>query len=175
MGKYKQKHIYTGILTLLYLAVATGLGNFARVLGGALGIGTYIYYISIKHLYLLFIIAISSTVLNTQLAEKLPQVLPPQIAAAVLSSSEYVHHGLPEEYFATTLHVYTESLRLCWYVLTPMAGLGFFSALLIKNHSMKQHGRNNKKPTENNEESVVVEVPINETEGSAKQEEKSSV
>lgn len=122
-------------------------------------------------------IAISSTVLNTQLAEKLPLELPPQIALAVLSSSEYVNHGLPQEYLATTLSIYTESLRLCWYVLTPMAGLGFFSSLLIKNYSMKQPGHNHRNVEKtDSSNSVTVDVPTNDADADKiKEDEKASV
>lgn len=116
--------------------------------------------------------------LNTQLSEKLPQELPPQIAAAILASSEYVNHGLPQEYFATTLRVYTEALQLCWYVLTPMAGLGFLSSLLIKNHSMKQAGHNKKlnEEKENIEDanSVAVDVPAKDISAEESKDEKVS-
>jgi hypothetical protein len=110
--------------------------------------------------------------LNTQLSEKLPQELPAEIAMAVLASSEFVNHGLPQEYFDTTIRIYTEALRLCWYVLTPMAGLGFFSSLLIKNHSMKQVGHPKSKPAENAENTVAVEVPTDAVVEDVKHDEK---
>ncbi|KAI9474078.1 MAG: major facilitator superfamily domain-containing protein [Benjaminiella poitrasii] len=103
------------------IAVVTGLGNFSRILGGALGI------------------AISSTVLNSQLTQELPKVIPYEQTMAVIQSSEYVNHGLPEEYLDATLEVYVEALRLIWYVFIPMSGLGFIASFFVKHHSIKRH------------------------------------
>ncbi|KAI8876845.1 MFS general substrate transporter [Backusella circina FSU 941] len=105
------------------IAVVTGLGNFTRVLGGALGV------------------AISSAVLNSTLQNKLPEVLPPQYAAAVIASAEYIRNGLPEEYIPVTLDVYMDGLILLWRVLIPMCGLGFISSLFVKHHSVRSHKR----------------------------------
>ncbi|CAO3636332.1 unnamed protein product [Mucor fragilis] len=131
------------------IAVVTGLGNFARILGGALGV------------------AISSAVLNSQLTQELPKYLPMEEAAKVIQSSEYVNHGLPAEYLETTLRVYVESLQLIWYVLIPMAGLGFISSLFVKHHSIRSHKRAAEKKAKEEEEAadaakaVVVDMPTN--------------
>ncbi|KAK4516866.1 uncharacterized protein ATC70_000192 [Mucor velutinosus] len=128
------------------IAVVTGLGNFARILGGALGV------------------AISSAVLNSQLTQELPKYLPMEEASRVIQSSEYVNHGLPAEYLAITLQVYVESLRLIWYVLIPMAGLGFISSLFVKHHSIRSHKKAAEKKAKEEEETakaVVVDIPTN--------------
>ncbi|CEP16105.1 hypothetical protein [Parasitella parasitica] len=131
------------------IAVVTGLGNFARILGGALGV------------------AISSAVLNSQLTQELPKVLPMEEAAKVIQSSEYVNHGLPAEYLTVTLRVYVESLQLIWYVLIPMSGLGFIASLFVKHHSIRSHRKLAETKAKEDQEnadavaaaSVVVNVP----------------
>ncbi|KAL7323511.1 hypothetical protein PS15p_211397 [Mucor circinelloides] len=131
------------------IAVVTGLGNFARILGGALGV------------------AISSAVLNSQLTQELPKYLPMEEAVKVIQSSEYVNHGLPAEYLTVTLRVYVESLQLIWYVLIPMAGLGFISSLFVKHHSIRSHRRAAEKKAKEDQEAadaaaaVVVNIPTN--------------
>lgn len=128
----------------MYIAVVTGLGNFSRILGGALGV------------------AISSAVLNSQLTQELPKVLPLEQATMVIQSSEYVNHGLPVEYLTVTLRVYVESLQLIWYVLTPMSGLGFIASLFVKHHSIHSHRKAaEKKEKEKQENAVVVDMPAN--------------
>jgi hypothetical protein len=97
----------------------------------------------------------TSAVLNSELASNLPQQLPAEQAALVLASSEYVHNGLPVEYLDTTLNIYVDSLRLCWHVLIPMAGLGFFSSLIVKHHSIRRPPPAGQIKSE----SVAVEVP----------------
>lgn len=96
------------------IAVVTGLGNFTRILGGALGV------------------AISSAILNSSLAKDLPLVVPADIVQKVLASSEYVRHGCPPEYFEIILASYLEALQMIWYVMTAMCGVGFLCSLLVK-------------------------------------------
>jgi hypothetical protein len=97
------------------IAVVTGLGNFSRILGGALGV------------------AISSAILNSSLAQDLPAAhVPTNIVENVLASSEYVRHGCPPQYVEIVLACYLNALRLIWYVMTAMCGVGFFLSLLIK-------------------------------------------
>ncbi|KAI8992588.1 major facilitator superfamily domain-containing protein [Pilobolus umbonatus] len=122
------------------IAVVTGLGNFARILGGALGV------------------AISSTVLNTQLNEKLPLVLPPDLAAAVIQSSDFVNNGLPAEYLDVTLDIYTDALRMIWYVVIPMAGVGFISSLFVEHHSLAKQRQMNIEEEVPVEKEVVIDV-----------------
>jgi hypothetical protein len=62
--------------------------------------------------------------LNSSLQKDLPEVLPPQYAAAVIASAEFIRHGLPEEYVPVTLGVYMDGLILLWRVLIAMCGLG---------------------------------------------------
>ncbi|OBZ85304.1 putative MFS-type transporter C16A3.17c [Choanephora cucurbitarum] len=100
------------------IAVVTGLGNFSRILGGALGV------------------AVSSAILNSSLAKDLPLVIPQEIVQKVLDSSDYVRHGCPPEYVPIVIENYVEALRLIWYVMTGMCGTGFFCSLFIKNGSV---------------------------------------
>ncbi|KAI9480904.1 MAG: major facilitator superfamily domain-containing protein [Benjaminiella poitrasii] len=96
------------------VAVVTGLGNFSRILGGALGV------------------SISSTILNSSLAKSLPEHVPQNIVPKILDSSEYVRNGCPPEYLDAVLDCYLDGLRLVWYVMTAMAGVGFLFSLLVK-------------------------------------------
>ncbi|KAI8367779.1 major facilitator superfamily domain-containing protein [Blakeslea trispora] len=100
------------------IAVVTGLGNFSRILGGALGV------------------AVSSAILNSSLAKDLPLVIPQEIVQNVLDSSDYVRHGCPPEYIPIVIKHYVSALRLVWYVMTAMCGTGFFCSLFIKNGSV---------------------------------------
>ncbi|KAG2192966.1 hypothetical protein INT47_005692 [Mucor saturninus] len=126
------------------IAVVTGLGNFSRILGGALGV------------------AISSTVLNSHLTENLPNVLPVELANAVIQSSEFVNHGLPAEYLASTLRVYVEGLQLIWYVFIPMAGLGTISSCFVKHHSVRKPKQNKDEIPEDDAtaEVIVIDTPM---------------
>ncbi|CAO0798608.1 unnamed protein product [Mucor circinelloides] len=96
------------------IAVVTGLGNFSRILGGALGV------------------AISSAILNSSLAQDLPARVPSDVVQSVLGSSEYVRHGCPPEYVEFVLDCYLDALRMIWYVMTAMCGVGFCLSLLVK-------------------------------------------
>ncbi|KAG2214383.1 hypothetical protein INT47_000939 [Mucor saturninus] len=96
------------------IAVVTGLGNFTRILGGALGV------------------AISSAILNSSLAKDLPLHVPADIVQKVLASSEFVRHGCPPEYFEIVLTSYLDALQMIWYVMAAMCGVGFFCSLLLK-------------------------------------------
>lgn len=116
-------------------------------------------------------LAITSAILNSQLTEKLPLMLPPEEAEKVLASSVYIHEGLPPEYLDTVLSIYVESLRLCWYVFIPMAGLGFFATLMIKHHSIRKPEHNQHKLYSSTDKPVVVEVPPESTDQESPSEE----
>jgi hypothetical protein len=103
------------------IAVTTGLGNFSRILGGALGV------------------AISSAILNSSLAQDLPLVVPQEIVDNVLAASEYVRHGCPPEYVDVILACYIDGLRLIWHVMVAMAGVGFCLTLFIKSGTVFKH------------------------------------
>lgn len=96
------------------IAVVTGLGNFTRILGGALSV------------------SISSAILNSSLAKNLPGLVPDDILKKVLASSEFVRHGCPPEYFDIVLTGYLDALQMIWYVMAAMCGVGFFCSLLLK-------------------------------------------
>lgn len=142
------------------IAVVTGLGNFSRILGGALGV------------------AISSAVLNSHLNQELPQLIPTDEAYRVIQSSEYVNHGLPEAYKDITIEVYVKGLQMIWYVLIAMAGLGFIASFFVKHHSVRRHVKakaaadaaaaaaaTEKEQQEKTEdESVKIDVPVEKEE-----------
>ncbi|KAG1135233.1 hypothetical protein G6F37_014017 [Rhizopus arrhizus] len=97
------------------IAVVTGLGNFSRILGGALGV------------------AISSAVLNSHLNQELPNLLPIDEATKVIQSSEYVNHGLSEEYKVLVIEVYVHGLQtICIILYAAMSKL-----LQLPNKKMK--------------------------------------
>ncbi|KAI8973361.1 major facilitator superfamily domain-containing protein [Mycotypha africana] len=124
------------------IAVVTGLGSFSRILGGALGI------------------AISSAVLNSSLNQDLPSVIPRELALAVIQSSEFVNKGLPKEFLEPTLRVYVDALRLIWYVLTAMCGLGFIASFFVKHHSIRRHMKKEAQPEANQDDGVKKELPV---------------
>ncbi|KAI9247682.1 major facilitator superfamily domain-containing protein [Phascolomyces articulosus] len=119
------------------IAVVTGLNNFSRILGGALGV------------------AIASAVLNSSLRKDLPAVIPMEYAEMIAQSPEYIRHGLPEEYFGPTVEVYVDSLRFVWHILVIMSGVGFLSSVLVKHHPLRQRGP----PPKKNEEEEKKELP----------------
>lgn len=101
--------------------------------------------------------------MNSHLAQHLPTVLPAEIATAVIQSSEFVNHGLPEEYLAVTLRVYVEALQLIWYVFIPMAGLGTISSCFVKHHSVRKQKQTNDAPADDaTAEVIVIETPSND-------------
>ncbi|CDH61531.1 tetracycline efflux protein [Lichtheimia corymbifera JMRC:FSU:9682] len=102
------------------IAVVTGLNNFSRVLGGALGV------------------AIASAVLNSFLQKNLPGVLPEQYVQEVFNSPEYIRNGLPEEYILLATEVYVDSLRYVWYILIAMSSVGLLSSFFTKHHPLRR-------------------------------------
>ncbi|KAI7858692.1 major facilitator superfamily domain-containing protein [Circinella umbellata] len=116
------------------VAVVTGLNNFSRVLGGALGV------------------AIASAVLNSSLQRDLPSAIPKEYAEMIFQSPEYIRHGLPQDYFDTTVRIYVESLRFVWHILVIMSGMGFLSSLLVKHHPLRRGGPAPQKKEQNNDE-----------------------
>ncbi|KAI8140962.1 major facilitator superfamily domain-containing protein [Fennellomyces sp. T-0311] len=100
------------------IAVTLGLMSFVRVLGGALGI------------------AIASAVLNSILKKNLVAVIPMEYAERVLQSPEYIHHGLPAEYFDPTIVTYVHSVQLMWHIIVIMTALAFLNSLFVKKHSL---------------------------------------
>lgn len=130
------------------IAVVTGLGNFSRILGGALGV------------------AISSAILNSSLAQDLPAVVPADIVQNVLASSEYVRNGCPAEYVEFVLSCYLDALRLIWYVMTAMCGVGFCASLLVRSAPVlkadqkQQNDTNDKIENHNNDTDTKIETSL---------------
>lgn len=123
------------------MGVVTGLGNFVRILGGALGV------------------AISSAILNSSLLSELPQQLPAQYVQAAIQSSEFVRHDLPPQYVNYVLSCYIHALRLNWYVMTLMAGLGLCCSFFIKHTNLKNKKQSQAPPAGPQETIKIMEVP----------------
>lgn len=122
------------------IAVVTGLGNFSRILGGALGV------------------AISSAILNSSLTKDLPLIVPDDIAKTIISSSEYVRNGLPPQYLEAVIHCYVNALKLIWYVMIGMCGFGFCLSLLVKSGTVFKNGHGAKPNESQKDEEVVVDT-----------------
>ncbi|KAI8047722.1 major facilitator superfamily domain-containing protein [Gilbertella persicaria] len=125
------------------VAVVTGLGNFSRILGGALGV------------------AISSAILNSSLAKDLALVVPQDIAQKVLESTEYVRNGCPPQYIEIVVTNYVSALRFIWYVMTAMCGVGFLSSLFIKHGSVlkRQAPADKDEAVANTNKDTKIEIP----------------
>lgn len=95
--------LHTFFLILLWPAVALGLTNFVRVLGGALGI------------------AVASATLNSTLHEDLPLVIPLEYISDVLEYPESLRTILPADYVQPVIEIYVRALHIVWYVLTAMS------------------------------------------------------
>ncbi|CEI89578.1 hypothetical protein RMCBS344292_03930 [Rhizopus microsporus] len=119
------------------IAVVTGLGNFSRILGGALGV------------------AISSAILNTSLAQDLALYVPADIVSKILDSSNYVRNGCPPVYLEIVLKCYVDTIRLIWHVMIGMSGFGFCLSCLIKAHPIRKP---KEQTTSAAPESVVIDV-----------------
>lgn len=119
------------------IAVVTGLGNFSRILGGALGV------------------AISSAILNTSLAQDLALYVPADIVSKILDSSNYVRNGCPPVYLEIVLKCYVDAIRLIWHVMIGMSGFGFCLSCLIKAHPIRKP---KEQTTSAAPESVVIDV-----------------
>lgn len=114
------------------------------ILGGALGV------------------AISSAILNSSLAQDLSPLVPPDVVQSVLGSSEYVRHGCPPQYVEIVLDCYLNALRLIWYVMTAMCGVGFFLSLLVKPAPVLKADQKKEEGNaahENQQDSSKVETP----------------
>lgn len=87
----------------MLLAVALGLTNFVRVLGGALGI------------------AVASATLNSILHKDLPLIIPSVFINDILEYPESLRTILPSEYIQPVIEIYVKALHIVWYVLTVMS------------------------------------------------------
>ncbi|CEG62906.1 hypothetical protein RMATCC62417_00146 [Rhizopus microsporus] len=125
------------------IAVVTGLGNFSRILGGALGV------------------AISSAILNTSLAQDLALYVPADIVSKILDSSNYVRNGCPPEYLEIVLKCYVDAIRLIWHVMIGMSGFGFCLSCLIKAHPIRKPKEQKEQKEQNTStapESVMIDI-----------------
>ncbi|CAM0141945.1 hypothetical protein VKS41_004353 [Umbelopsis sp. WA50703] len=102
------------------IAVVTGLCNFARILGGALGV------------------AICSAILNSSLAASLPEHMPQEYATGVIDSSLYLRNGLPPQYLEAAIDCYVVGMKLLWNVITGLTGIGLLSCVFIKHSSLRK-------------------------------------
>ncbi|KAI8142250.1 major facilitator superfamily domain-containing protein [Fennellomyces sp. T-0311] len=118
------------------IAVVTGLGNFSRILGGALGV------------------SIAAAILNSSLHHDLPGRIPEPFVDMVIGSPESLKHHLPVQYFGTVMNVYMSAIKLIWHVMIPMAGVAFISSLFIQHHSIVPPPSPSQPENNNNEQEV---------------------
>ncbi|KAI9317564.1 major facilitator superfamily domain-containing protein [Dichotomocladium elegans] len=105
------------------IAVVTGLNNFSRVLGGAIGV------------------AVASTILNSTLQKGLGGSVPSEFAAIIYAAPEFIRNGLPEEYMELAIDEYVKALRVVWYVLIGLGACGFICSLFTKHYSIHRFKR----------------------------------
>ncbi|CAO3652078.1 unnamed protein product [Cunninghamella blakesleeana] len=108
------------------VAVCIGLGNFSRLLGAAVGV------------------AISGTILNSELSKNLPTVLPPEYVDIVIEKALFIYHGLPEQYKSNTIQVYCNAIRMMWYIITPLTSFTIIGSVFIKHYNLRQHNQEKK-------------------------------
>ena len=97
-----------------FLAVAIGLQRFTMAFGGTIGI------------------SIASAALNSSLRTELPKVVPLEYATQIFESPEFIRHGLPPQYFGSTIGAYANSIRFVWQIMTIITGLGKKKLLFVK-------------------------------------------
>lgn len=76
--------------------------------------------------------------MNVHLAENLPKVLSPELAATIIQSSSFVNDGLPEEFKEVAIQVYVDAIQLIWFVFTPMSALGLLASCFVKHYSVRK-------------------------------------
>ncbi|KAI9279748.1 major facilitator superfamily domain-containing protein [Sporodiniella umbellata] len=134
------------------IAVVTGLGNFSRILGGALGV------------------AISSAVLNSYLHQVLFQSIPEDLVLMVLRSSEYVNKGLPEQFRPFVVEAYVQGLRRVWFVLMGLCGCGLIVSFFVKHHPLRLPKKNVDDKTVADPEKNAIENKTDEVVGISDEE-----
>lgn len=72
------------------------------------------------------------------MAENLPKVLSPELAATIIQSSSFVNDGLPEEFKAAAIQVYVDAIQLIWFVFTPMSALGLLASCFVEHYSVRK-------------------------------------
>ncbi|KAI8140963.1 major facilitator superfamily domain-containing protein [Fennellomyces sp. T-0311] len=122
------------------IAVALGLQNFVRTLGGALGV------------------AIASTLLNSSLKADLPNVIPMKYAEQVLDSPGYIRNGLPSEYVDAAISTYANSMRSVWIIIVIITGIGVLCSLFIKNYPLRRPGPGANKANQTDQQQISEEV-----------------
>lgn len=90
-------------ISYFFEAVALGLLNFVRVLGGAIGI------------------AIASATLNSTLHRDLPSVVPSTYINDILEYPDSLRTMVPSQYVQPVIEIYLRALQIVWYVITAMS------------------------------------------------------
>ncbi|OZJ02170.1 hypothetical protein BZG36_04808 [Bifiguratus adelaidae] len=121
------------------MATATGLCNFFRIMGGAVGV------------------AASATLLNNSLQQTLQSFLPPDLVDATIRSTTFVHQGLPQQYFGQVINAYMIALRDIYYMNLGCAGVAFIASCCLKHSSVKK--RKAPKQTEREDPNQSAEQP----------------
>ncbi|RUS20176.1 hypothetical protein BC937DRAFT_86214 [Endogone sp. FLAS-F59071] len=103
------------------LAIATSLGSFFQILGGAVGV------------------AVCSTTLNNSLISRLSNVLPSDLVLPTIRSTAFLRENLTLTQQHDAIACYVRSFAVLWYVLIPCAGLAFVASLFLQTqiHSKK--------------------------------------
>ncbi|RUP42865.1 hypothetical protein BC936DRAFT_137968 [Jimgerdemannia flammicorona] len=132
------------------IATVTGLVNFFRILGGAVGI------------------AVAAATLENSLITSLSTILPPDLVPVVINSVSFIREGLPKQFVAPVINAYVDGLRLVYLILIPMGGISFLISLFVQHHSLRrpasrvqnskelEHKSEEHKPEHEPEERVVV-------------------
>lgn len=115
------------------VAQATGLASFSQFLGGTISL------------------AIGQAALSTQLSKNFGTYAP-EVPLEVIAESPLKIWDLPTNEIAGAVTAYVKSLQIIFIIGVPYFCLAIFSALLIKNISIK-------KPSEKADKEKAVETP----------------
>lgn len=105
------------------MAVSTGAFMFLRVIGGAVGI------------------SVSQAVISSTLREKLTRIpgFTGDTSPAALTQGVSHLKDIPDPTLRqAVIHAFTKAISTVWIVMTPLACVGFFLVLFIRNYSMKR-------------------------------------
>ncbi|RUS20177.1 major facilitator superfamily domain-containing protein [Endogone sp. FLAS-F59071] len=118
------------------LAIATSLGSFFQILGGAVGVGEYF---QVEMMCFLQPTPVCSTTLNNSLISRLSNVLPSDLVLPTIRSTAFLRENLTLTQQHDAIACYVRSFAVLWYVLIPCAGLAFVASLFLQTqiHSKK--------------------------------------
>lgn len=104
-------------------------------------------------------LAVGESVFSSQLTKNLLKYAPTAPVGIIKQSPTMIRAGVPRDLIPAVVKAYIKSLDTVYVVGAPLAGLGFFSALFIKNISIKSPqavtGEKEKKDTEKQAETAT--------------------